>query len=89
MFGASPYRYLILRRLEKARCLLLEGRSGAEAAAICGFADQSHFGRQFRKTWGLTPQAWLRAMKPAHDRSIPGAKVPSGWAHDQQNHLLA
>lgn len=69
MFGVSPYRYLILRRLEKARDLLLQGRSGAQAAAECGFADQSHFGRQFRKAWGLTPKAWLRAMKPAHDPS--------------------
>ena len=69
MFGASPYRYLILRRLEKARDLLLQGRSGAQTAADCGFADQSHFGRQFRKTWGLTPNAWLKAVQPAHDRS--------------------
>lgn len=71
MFGASPYRYLIQRRLEKGRGLLLAGLSGAEAAAACGFADQSHFGRLFRKTYGLTPMAWLRAMKPAHDHSIP------------------
>lgn len=70
MFGASPYRYLILRRLEKARGLLLDGRSGADVAAACGFADQSHFVRLFRKTWGLTPNAWLKAMKPAHDHSI-------------------
>lgn len=69
MFGASPYRYLILRRLEKARALLLEGKTGAEAAAGCGFADQSHFGRLFRKTWGLSPNAWLKAMRPAHDHS--------------------
>lgn len=70
MFGASPYRYLMLRRLEKARALLLAGRPGADVAAACGFADQSHFGRLFRKTWGLTPNAWLKVMKPAHDHSI-------------------
>ncbi len=70
MFGVSPYRYLILRRLEKARALLLDGRSGAEAAAASGFADQSHLGRLFRKTYGLTPMAWRRAMKLAHDHSI-------------------
>jgi AraC-like DNA-binding protein len=69
MFGASPYRYLILRRLEKARRLLLDGHSGADVAVSCGFSDQSHFGRQFRKTFGLTPNVWLKAMKPAHDRS--------------------
>lgn len=73
MFGASPYRYLILRRLEKARSLLLEGRTGAQAAADSGFADQSHFGRLFRKTWGLTPAAWLKAVQPAHDHSSRAA----------------
>lgn len=70
MFGSSPYRYLILRRLEKARGLLIGGRPGADVAAACGFADQSHFGRQFRNTYGLTPQAWIKAIKPAHDHSI-------------------
>jgi AraC-like DNA-binding protein len=75
MFGASPYRYLILRRLEKARSLLLAGGSGADVAAACGFADQSHFGRLFRKTYGLTPNAWLKVMKPAHDRSIREPRV--------------
>ena len=70
LFGSSPYRYLVLRRLEKARAYLVEGLSGAEVAAACGFADQSHFGRQFRKTYGLPPMAWLNAITPAHDRSI-------------------
>ena len=70
MFGSSPYRYLILRRLEKARGLLVGGRPGADVAAACGFADQSHFGRQFRETYGLTPRAWIKAIKPAHDHSI-------------------
>jgi len=70
MFGSSPYRYLLLRRLEKARGLLIGGLPGADVAAACGFADQSHFGRQFRKTYGLAPMAWLNAITSAHDRSI-------------------
>jgi AraC-like DNA-binding protein len=70
MFGSSPYRYLILRRLEKAQGMLLEGRTGAEVAAACGFSDQSHFGRQFRDTYGLAPKVWVRTIKSAHDHSI-------------------
>lgn len=70
MFGSSPYRYLLLRRLEKARGLLIAGLPGADVASACGFADQSHFGRQFRNTYGLAPMAWLKAITPAHDRSI-------------------
>jgi AraC family transcriptional regulator len=30
-----------------------------EVAALCGFADQSHFSRAFLKLVGLTPTAWL------------------------------
>jgi AraC-like DNA-binding protein len=70
MFGCSPYRYLILRRLEKARDLLMQGLTGAEVAVACGFSDQSHFGRQFRNAYGLAPLVWLKTIKPAHDRSI-------------------
>jgi AraC-like DNA-binding protein len=68
MFGTSPYRYQIARRLDKARRMMLRGHAIAEVAQSCGFSDQSHFGRAFKKTFGLTPNAWLGAG--AHDRSI-------------------
>ena len=63
LFGTSPYRYLVLRRLDKARGLMLRGVSASEAAYACGFADQSHFGRHFKRAFGLTPQAWVRAAR--------------------------
>lgn len=75
LFGASPYRYLILRRLDRARTLMLGGGGLADAAHACGFADQSHFTRLFRKAFGLTPKAWLDALGRSHDRSISGASV--------------
>ena len=60
--GTSPYRYLTLRRLDKARSMLLENAAIADVAALCGFADQSHMGRQFKKTFGLSPKVWLRTV---------------------------
>jgi AraC-like DNA-binding protein len=52
--------------------MLLDGISSAETAIQCGFADQSHFGRLFKTSFGLSPKAWLRAASAAHDRSISG-----------------
>lgn len=61
-YGTSPYNYLVMRRLQRARQLLLQGVPLAEAAFDCGFADQSHFTRQFRRAYGVTPGRW-RALQ--------------------------
>jgi AraC-like DNA-binding protein len=53
--GTSPYRYLVLRRLDHARALIRGGIPLAEAALGSGFADQSHMTRQFKKAYGLSP----------------------------------
>lgn len=61
-FGTSPYRYLTMRRLDRARGAILHGASLADAAALGGFADQSHMTRQFRRAYGVSPGRW-RAMQ--------------------------
>jgi len=60
--GTSPYRYLILRRLDRARALIRTGAPLAEAAAAAGFADQSHMTRQFKRAYGLSPGRWARML---------------------------
>ncbi len=70
LFGTSPYRYLSMRRLEKARELMLEGCSLADVAAACRFSDQSHFTRQFRKAFGITPGQWTACVRPGAARTI-------------------
>jgi NADP-dependent 3-hydroxy acid dehydrogenase YdfG/AraC-like DNA-binding protein len=60
--GTSPHRWLLARRAEKAKDLLIRSKlSLAEIALACGFADQSHFTRVFADLVGTSPGAWRRA----------------------------
>ena len=56
--GISPYRYLETVRIGKAKKLLEEGTSPAEAAFRTGFSDQSHFTNFFKTLIGLTPRQY-------------------------------
>jgi AraC-like DNA-binding protein len=62
MFGTSPYRYLLMRRLDAARELIHRGRPLSETAYEVGFADQAHLTRTFKSAFGLTP-ARYRALR--------------------------
>ena len=54
--GVSPYRYVLQRRVERAKTLL-GGRSSSitEIAVSLGFADHAHFSATFRRVTGVTP----------------------------------
>ncbi|MGA7808552.1 helix-turn-helix transcriptional regulator [Bradyrhizobium sp.] len=59
--GISPHRWLIGRRIERAKELLSKSElSLAEIALACGFADQSHFTRAFTRLAGEGPGKWRR-----------------------------
>lgn len=62
LFGTSPYRYLTLRRLDKAKAMINTGMALVDVAAACGFADQSHMTHHFSKTYGLPPGRWADLM---------------------------
>ncbi|MDQ0317016.1 AraC family transcriptional regulator [Amorphus orientalis] len=62
VYGVSPYRYAVMRRLDRARGLIRAGSSLADAAAAAGFSDQSHLTRQFRATYGFSPGRWRRMV---------------------------
>jgi AraC-like DNA-binding protein len=59
-FGITPHRYLIGRRVDRARHLLTDGWPPAEAAAASGFFDQAHLTRHFTRTLGISPAAYAR-----------------------------
>ena len=56
-FGTTPHKYLLKRRIEKAKWLLLSktDMSLAQIALELGYADQSHFTRAFVTATGVTP----------------------------------
>lgn len=58
--GLTPHQWLIARRVVRARDLLLTADGLAEIALKCGFTDQSHLSREFRRVMGVTPTAWRR-----------------------------
>ena len=66
MFGTSPYRYLLMRRLDFARDRIHQERPLVEVAYDAGFADQAHFTRAFKSAFGLTP-ARYRGLRAGHD----------------------
>ena len=54
--GQPVHAYVREQRLEQAMTHIRDGKLPlAEIAFRCGFADQSHMGRQFRKRFGVTP----------------------------------
>jgi AraC-like DNA-binding protein len=61
-FGVPPHIYLNALRLRNAQQALLSGQPLAQLALDCGFADQSHFNRRFKGSFGLSPKAWLAHM---------------------------
>jgi AraC-like DNA-binding protein len=65
-FNESPHTYVMRRRVERAQGLMLHGDvSLAQIAIDCGFADQAHFNKSFRRILGESPGAWRRARAVA------------------------
>ena len=54
-FGLGPHQYVISRRVDLARRLLLEGVPAREVAPAVGFYDQSHLSRHFKRILGFSP----------------------------------
>jgi AraC-like DNA-binding protein len=62
--GGTPHRYLIHRRLHKARHLVADSNlPPAEIAIRSGFSDQSHFTRRFTRYFDLSPGPFRRSQR--------------------------
>ena len=57
--GVSPARYVVMRRVARAKLLLVgDELSIAEIAFVCGFSGQAHMTRVFKGMTGATPGAF-------------------------------
>ncbi len=61
VYGVSPRKYIISRRMEKAKELLRSGEFKlAEIAELCGFESASYFCRRFKNETGITPSEFAK-----------------------------
>lgn len=78
--GTGPQRYVLRRRVERAREMLLQGEAPLAAVAQeLGFADQSHFTNAFRRETGMTPgrfRAANRSKSSASGFKMGGPALP-------------
>ncbi|MBI3868318.1 MAG: AraC family transcriptional regulator [Verrucomicrobia bacterium] len=78
-FHLTPQKYLRKLRLRIAsRALIYTNESLSEIALNSGFADQSHFSREFRRQFGRTPREYR-----GHYRTTSGVPVTKTAAPKQ------
>ena len=62
-FGMPPVRFVILKRLEYARKLLLsESFPVKQIAEECGYRNPAFFSREFKRHFGVSPNHFLRNL---------------------------
>ena len=64
--GVAVHQYVIQRRVERAKTLLLRDETSITQIALeAGFAHQSHLARHMRRVLGLPPRALKRLLGEA------------------------
>lgn len=72
-YGTSIHQFLLQKRLDRAKLLLLENKSKIrEIARLTGFDSAQHFSSTFRKKTGLTPTAYVSSVF----RTLPPSSEP-------------
>lgn len=59
--GLPPHAFQLDLRVTRARRMLASGEPAARVAAACGFADQAHLTRTFKRLVGVTPGRFAAA----------------------------
>jgi AraC family transcriptional regulator len=73
--GLPPHRFVVQRRIERARMLLLDGHLSIDAIArAVGFRTRSHFSMVFHRHTGTPPTVY---------RAFAATRKNAGAAHEQ------
>jgi AraC family transcriptional regulator len=84
--GLSPLRYVVARRLERAKVLLIEDEAPLiEIALALRFSSQANFTRAFRQSIGLAPGQYRREMTAVLDTNA--LRVRSGFKETDLPHI--
>jgi AraC family transcriptional regulator len=68
-FQETPHSHLVRRRLERAESLMLTTDLPLSDIALrCGFTDQAHLCKLFRRRNAQTPAVWRRERKESSSR---------------------
>jgi AraC-like DNA-binding protein len=71
-FGTTPYDFILQRRVAMAKRLMAQSNLPlAEIASACGFCDQAHLSRIFKRCEGTSPLRWRRSFARDPSESIP------------------
>lgn len=68
-YGLPPHAYQICLRVARARSMLNAGAAPADVAVRCGFVDQSHLNRHFKRHLGVTPMQYANASGNGRGKS--------------------
>jgi AraC-like DNA-binding protein len=75
-FHVTPQKYLRKLQMRMAsRALVYTNQALADVALGCGFADQSHFTREFRRHFGRTPREYREHFGQGTSRAVSGISL--------------
>ena len=78
-FHVTPQKYLRKLQMRMAsRALVYTNQALADVAVGCGFADQSHFTREFRRHFGRTPREYREHYGQGRASAAAGTNSAAG-----------
>ena len=90
--GHTPHDYLLLVRLNRARNLMTHSGQRVclkQVAGLCGFCDQTHLSRHFRRIFGITPAEYLRARQRSHHQSVADGRNVLNFVRNVRSDAVA